>query len=80
VYRKITGSEALAAKVGIQFFDEPTIRPTSWDHIKGTKKKRRLPKVKKTEFEDGYQSRLNRAAFAYICALPDDFKIVLYWH
>lgn len=29
---------------------------------------------------DGYQSRKNRAVFAYILALPDDYKIVLYWH
>lgn len=30
--------------------------------------------------EDGYKSRKNRAAFAYVTALPDDYKIVLYWH
>jgi hypothetical protein len=34
----------------------------------------------KDQVADGYQSRLNKAVFAFICALPDDYKIVLYWH
>jgi hypothetical protein len=36
--------------------------------------------IRKGKSKDGYNSALNTAAFAYISALPDDFKFVLYWH
>lgn len=76
----------LAKKVGILYDDEPTDRPTAWDRLGDEdetpkkKKAKRLPKIKKTVQEDDYRSPLNRATLAYICALPDDYKIVLYWH
>jgi hypothetical protein len=57
----------LARKLGVTMDVEP---------------KTNLPSVRlrKASVEDGYQSFLNQAAFAYILALPDDFKLVLYWH
>ena len=74
----------LAVKVGLVLDDVPIERKTAWRRIKGDvlkpRQSKRATKVMKVEPEDGYQSRLNRAAFAYICALPDDYKIVLYWH
>lgn len=74
----------LAVKVGLVLDDVPIERKTAWRRIKGDvlkpRQSKRAAKVMKIEAEDGYQSRLNRAAFAYICALPDDYKIVLYWH
>jgi hypothetical protein len=74
----------LAVKVGLVLDDVPIERETSWSRVEGDalkpRQSKRATKVVKVEAEDGYQSQSNRAAFAYICALPDDYKIVLYWH
>lgn len=75
----------LAKHLGIAV-EDVFVRETAWQRIEGDalqpKKKTRagMVEVNKSDVEDGYQSRVNRAAFAFICALPDDFKIVLYWH
>jgi hypothetical protein len=72
----------LGKQLGITLDDTPLKRPTAWDRVNGkkTSSKKKVTKVMRSEQVDGYQSDLSRAAFAYICALPDDFKIVLYWH
>jgi hypothetical protein len=60
----------IGEKYGLALDGTPRERRTSWDMI--------LEKPGPTE--DGYRSPVNRAVMAYVCALPDDFKIVLYWH
>lgn len=76
--------KSLAKKVGVTYVDGAKAeRKTAWNRVKsgdGLAKKNRGIAMKRIEPEDGYQSRKNQAAFAYICALPDEFKIVLYWH
>jgi len=71
----------LAPLVGLIYEDGSGKRPTAWDVVgEMDDKSPRGPTIQLKTPKDGYQSRLNRAAFAYILALPDDVKIVLYWH
>lgn len=68
----------LGEKYGLALDGSIRERRTSWDLIleKPNMEQRPVP----GPIEGGYQSALNRAVMAYVCSLPDDFKIVLYWH
>jgi hypothetical protein len=60
-------------------------RPTAWQRIgsgkalTGSTRKRKPPRVDLNIVESP-EFGITQATFAFICALPDDFKIVLYWH
>jgi len=66
----------------------PPVLNTAWSRVRGgdalgakkPKKREAVVRVRKSAPTESYRSPKNIASFAFICALPDDYKIVLYWH